>query len=82
MFLDVGACSKKEAMEASVSISVIRLLRKLHSSMMKSIGLCLARPLTTVWAVLHHPHIKSTAGSKDDLAVEVVGAFAPRKRLA
>lgn len=51
MFLDVGACSKKRQWKASVSISVIRLLRKLHSSMMKSMDYALARPLTTVWAV-------------------------------
>lgn len=51
MFLDVGACSKKRQWKASVSILVIRLLRKLPLNMTKNMDYALAKLLTTAWAV-------------------------------
>lgn len=51
MFLDVGACSKKRQWKASVSILVIRLLRKLPLNMTKNMDYVLAKLLTTAWAV-------------------------------
>ena len=82
MFLDVGACTKKEAME-SFGINIgDPAAPEVAFEYDEEHGLCFGKALTTVWAVpALSILLRALQAVKDDLAVEVVGAFASQEEV-